>query len=142
MSCVRLLTVCLFFFFKQKTAYEVRISDWSSDVCSSDLLFAPIKRTRIDFLVQKAAELGVGALWPVLTAHTDVARVNTERLRATAVEAAEQCERLTLPRLFKPVPLDRALADWPAERRLMVCAEAGEDRKSTRLLQSLMRISF
>ena len=92
------------------------------------LLFAPIKRTRIDFLVQKAAELGVGALWPVLTAHTDVSRVNTGRLRATAVEAAEQCERLTLPRLFEPVPLDRALADWPEDRRLMVCAEVGEAR--------------
>ncbi len=90
------------------------------------LLFAPIKRARLDFLVQKAVELGVSVLWPVFTAHTDVARVNTERLAANAIEAAEQCERLTVPELRQPARLEHALAGWPEGRRLMVCAESGD----------------
>jgi 16S rRNA (uracil1498-N3)-methyltransferase len=92
------------------------------------LLFAPIKRTPLDFLVQKAAELGVSQLRPVITRRTDVSRVNTDRLRAIVVEAAEQCERLTVPVVGEPVPLDAALAAWPAGRRLLVCAEIGPVR--------------
>ncbi len=89
------------------------------------LAFAPIKRARLDFLVEKAVELGAARLMPVVTRHTDVSRVNLDRLRATAAEAAEQCERLTLPTVDAPVPFDRLLADWPRDRRLLVCAEAG-----------------
>jgi 16S rRNA (uracil1498-N3)-methyltransferase len=92
------------------------------------LLFAPIKRAPLDFLVQKAVELGVSALHPVITRHTDVGRVNTDRLRAITVEAAEQCERLTLPEVAEPRPLDAVLGGWPAERRLLVCAEWGPAR--------------
>ena len=76
------------------------------------LLFAPIKRARIDFVAEKAAELGASAVWPVITRHTDVARVNTDRLRANAIEAAEQCERLTVPEIREPVRLDQAMAGW------------------------------
>ena len=67
--------------------------------CDPDLwlLFAPIKRARIDSIAEKASELGVSRLWPVFTRRTDPARVNLERLRANAIEAAEQCERLTVP---------------------------------------------
>src|SRR3546814_17216871 len=78
----------------------MRISDWSSDVCSSArlwLVFAPIKRARIDFLAEKATELGCSLLQPVMTRFTAVSRVNEERLAANAREAAEQCERLTVP---------------------------------------------
>ena len=89
------------------------------------LVFAPIKRARIDFLVEKATELGVSALWPVFTQHTAVARVNEERLGAIAIEAAEQSERLTVPRIFPAGTLDAVLAKWPSERRLLVCDEAG-----------------
>jgi 16S rRNA (uracil1498-N3)-methyltransferase len=89
------------------------------------LLFAPIKRAPLDFLVQKAVELGVSALHPVITQHTDVGRVNTDRLRTIATEAAEQCERLTLPEVAEPRPLGAVLDGWPAERRLLVCAEWG-----------------
>lgn len=89
------------------------------------LVFAPIKRTRIDFLAQKATELGVSALWPVFTRHTVVSRVNTERLRANAVEAAEQSGRLTVPTVFEPATLDEVLARWPAERRLALCDNSG-----------------
>jgi 16S rRNA (uracil1498-N3)-methyltransferase len=98
--------------------------------CDPDLwlLFAPIKRARIDSIAEKASELGVSRLWPVFTRRTDPARVNLERLRANAIEAAEQCERLTVPELSEPVQLGKALTDWPAERTLYLCAEAGAVR--------------
>src|SRR5690349_1774797 len=92
------------------------------------LLFAPVKRTRIDFIAEKASELGAAVVWPVLTRRTDVARVNVERLRANAIEAAEQCERLDVPELREPRPLDRILGSWPAGRPLLVCAESGPAR--------------
>ena len=92
------------------------------------LLFAPIKRTPLDFLAQKAVELGVSQLRPVITRFTDVSRVNTDRLRTIVIEAAEQCERLTLPCVSEPASLDAALATWPAGRRLLVCAESGPVR--------------
>jgi 16S rRNA (uracil1498-N3)-methyltransferase len=89
------------------------------------LLFAPIKRARSDWLVEKATELGASALLPVWTARTQSERLNLERLRAHAVEAAEQSERLSVPQLHRPEALDRVLAAWPAERPLMVCDESG-----------------
>ena len=92
------------------------------------LLFAPIKRGRIDFVAEKATEMGVSRLWPVFTRRTDPNRVNTDRLRANAIEAAEQSERLTVPELSDPVPLDKALAGWPEGRTLYLCAEAGHVR--------------
>jgi len=92
------------------------------------LAFAPIKRGRIDFVAAKAAELGVARLLPVMTARTQMTRVNTERLRANAIEAAEQCERLTVPEVNEPVSLTDLLAAWPAERRLFVGDETGGDQ--------------
>lgn len=89
------------------------------------LLFAPIKRARQDFLIQKAVELGVSLLWPVLTERTDVGRVNIDRHRANVIEAAEQCERLTVPEIRPPARLSDALADFPTARRLAVCTERG-----------------
>ena len=92
------------------------------------LCFAPIKRARLDFLAEKATELGASRLVPVMTRHTIVTRVNGERLAANAREAAEQCERLSVPTVAAPVKLEALLADWPAERRLFLCAEAGAAR--------------
>jgi 16S rRNA (uracil1498-N3)-methyltransferase len=89
------------------------------------LAFAPIKRARIDFVAAKATELGVAALRPVITRHTAVERVNVERLRANAIEAAEQCERLDVPEVAAPVALDALIETWPAGRRLMLCDESG-----------------
>jgi 16S rRNA (uracil1498-N3)-methyltransferase len=89
------------------------------------LLFAPVKRTRIDLICEKATELGTTRLLPVITRRTNVARVNTERLRAVAREAAEQTERLSVPEIAEPLPLDRALAAFPADRRLILCDETG-----------------
>ena len=85
------------------------------------LMFAPVKRGRIDFVAAKATELGASALWPVVSEHTVVRRVNAGRLRANAVEAAEQCGRLDIPDIQPLAELDSALADWPVERRLLVC---------------------
>ena len=89
------------------------------------LIFAPIKRSRLDFLVQKASELGATALLPVKTQNTVVTRLKIARLRANAVEAAEQCDRLTLPRIENMCLLDELLRDWPEERRILLCAESG-----------------
>jgi 16S rRNA (uracil1498-N3)-methyltransferase len=89
------------------------------------LVFAPVKRARIDFLVEKAAELGVSELRPVLTRRTAVERVNLERLAANAIEAAEQTERLTVPVVRAPERLPTLLASWPAERLLILCDESG-----------------
>ena len=89
------------------------------------LCFAPIKRARIDYIAEKATELGVAVLQPVLTQHTAVERVNVERLRANAVEAAEQTERLSVPEVRPPVELMRLLGQWPAGRRLLMCDETG-----------------
>jgi 16S rRNA (uracil1498-N3)-methyltransferase len=89
------------------------------------LIFAPIKRARLDFLVEKATELGCSLLQPVFTRYTAVGRVNVERLRSNVREAAEQCERLSLPEVREPMTLEALLAGWPADRRLLVGLEAG-----------------
>jgi len=103
--------------------------------CDLWLVFAPIKRARIDSLVEKATELGVSALLPVVTQHTAVERVNVERLQAIGVEAAEQCERLSVPEVREPVTLGKLLPAWPVGRRLLLCAEAGEARPIAEALQ-------
>ena len=90
------------------------------------LLFAPLKATRTRFVVEKATELGVGAIHPILTRHGQTTRVNAERLRAYAVEAAEQCGRVDVPSIALPCPLSDALAGWPPERRLLVCDRDAE----------------
>jgi 16S rRNA (uracil1498-N3)-methyltransferase len=89
------------------------------------LLFAPIKRGRIDWLVEKATELGVARLVPVLTKRTIVERLNLDRLRAHAIEAAEQCERTALPELAPPAKLDALLRTWLEERTLYFADEEG-----------------
>jgi 16S rRNA (uracil1498-N3)-methyltransferase len=87
------------------------------------LLFALLKRDATDLVVQKATELGIAALWPVLTARTNAQRVNLARLAAIAMEAAEQSERLTVPAIHEPRPLAAVLQSWAPGRRLFVAAE-------------------
>jgi 16S rRNA (uracil1498-N3)-methyltransferase len=91
-------------------------------------LFAPLKRTRLDYMVQKATEMGVARLSPVLTRRTVAERVNVERMRANAIEAAEQCGILRVPAVDEPVKLERAIAGWDAARSLVFCDEGSEDR--------------
>jgi 16S rRNA (uracil1498-N3)-methyltransferase len=89
------------------------------------LAFAPVKRARIDYIAEKATELGATRLLPVMTRRTNVGRVNIERLQANAREAAEQTERLSVPAVAAAQPLDRLLDEFPAGRRLMLCDETG-----------------
>ncbi len=87
------------------------------------LLFAPIKKNRMDFLIEKAVELGVTDLHPVITAHTEVRKLKTERIETQIIEAAEQCERLTLPHLHKPESLDQKLKNWTKNTQIFWAAE-------------------
>lgn len=89
------------------------------------LCAAPIKRGRIDWVAEKACELGVAKLLPVLTRRTVVDKLNLERLRAHMIEAAEQCGRTALPQLDSPMPLSKLLESWPEERQLVFCDEEG-----------------
>lgn len=91
------------------------------------LLFAPVKRDAVDMIVQKATELGAAELRPVLTERVNAARVKEERLAAIAREAAEQSGRLTVPRVAPLEKLTGLLENWPAERRLVYCDEAGDE---------------
>jgi 16S rRNA (uracil1498-N3)-methyltransferase len=88
------------------------------------LLFAPLKHTRLDYLVQKAVEMGVSRLQPVMTRHTQVTRVNLDRMRANAIEAAEQCGILRVPEVAEPVVFEQVAAD--ADRLLVFCDEDAE----------------
>lgn len=87
------------------------------------LIFPPLKKEALDFLIEKGTELGVDVFHPVLTAQSDVRAVNPERLTAQMVEAAEQCERLTIPVLEELTSLDRVLASWPADRVIYAAIE-------------------
>jgi 16S rRNA (uracil1498-N3)-methyltransferase len=89
-----------------------------------EFLFAPLKHARLDYMAQKAVEMGARRLRPVLTRRTQVARLNVERLAANAIEAAEQCGAIWTPECPPPEPLDKALAEWPAGRLLVFCDEA------------------
>jgi 16S rRNA (uracil1498-N3)-methyltransferase len=101
------------------------------------LCFAPVKRARIDYIAEKATELGVAVLQPIVTRHTMVERVNIERLHANAIEAAEQTERLSVPEVRTPVAFSRLLAEWPPGRRLMMCDETGGGPPITQALAPL-----
>ncbi|MCH4892034.1 16S rRNA (uracil(1498)-N(3))-methyltransferase [Sphingomonas sp. SFZ2018-12] len=89
------------------------------------LCAAPIKKGRIDWVIEKACELGVDRIRPVLTRRSVVDKLNLDRLGAHMVEAAEQCGRTALPRLLEPVKLPALLADWPADRALFFADESG-----------------
>jgi 16S rRNA (uracil1498-N3)-methyltransferase len=90
------------------------------------LVFAPVKKTPADYLVQKATELGASVLLPVFTRRTIVSRINQERMLANAIEAAEQSGRLSVPDVREGVAFDRLLVSWPKERRLFFCDEGGD----------------
>ncbi len=89
-------------------------------------LFAPLKRSRLDYMVQKATELGVARLQPVMTRRTQAERVNLERMRANAIEAAEQCGVLRIPEVAETEKLEKVLAVWDPARRLIFCDEAAD----------------
>jgi 16S rRNA (uracil1498-N3)-methyltransferase len=88
-----------------------------------DYLFAPLKHARLDYMAQKAVEMGARRFMPVLTRRTQAARVNLERLRANAIEACEQCGVIWTPEVAAPETLEKALRRWPADRLLVFCDE-------------------
>jgi 16S rRNA (uracil1498-N3)-methyltransferase len=102
-------------------------------------LFAPLKHARLDYMAQKATEMGAGRLCPVLTEFTQVSRVNVERMRANVVEAAEQCGVIAVPSVDEPVRLAEALAAWRPERRLIFCDEAAPTRNPADALAGITR---
>jgi 16S rRNA (uracil1498-N3)-methyltransferase len=91
-----------------------------------DYLFAPIKHARLDYMVQKAVEMGASRLQPVITQHTQVARVNVERMQSNAVEAAQQCGIIALPEIAGPLAFKAALERLAPERLLVFCDEEAE----------------
>lgn len=101
--------------------------------------FAPLKHARLDYMVQKAVEMGAASLNPVITRHTQAGRVNLERMRANAVEAAEQCGILTLPDIATALPFDRMVATRDAARLLVFCDEHAEVRDPVAALQAARR---
>ncbi len=107
----------------------------AEDLPDVDLVFAPLKHARLDYLAQKAVEMGAGRLRPVLTRRTQVARLNLERLEANAIEAAEQCGAVWTPEVLPLEPLDKALAAWPGGRALVFC---DEDAQAAAPLEALV----
>jgi len=101
------------------------------------LCFAPLKKDAVDFLVEKGTELGVSRFQPVLTAHSASNRINQSRLSAVAIEAAEQSERLTVPEVLEPISLESLRTGWPKDRRLLICAEAGDAAPIAQALSGL-----
>ena len=89
-------------------------------------LFSPLKRARLDYMVQKAVEMGVSRLQPVMTRRTQAERVNLDRMHANAIEAAEQCGILSLPEIAVPLSLADAISAWQSERHLVFCDEAAD----------------
>jgi 16S rRNA (uracil1498-N3)-methyltransferase len=89
-------------------------------------VFAPLKHARLDYMVQKAVEMGASSLQPVLTRFTQVSRVNSERMRANVIEASEQCGILSIADVAEPIPLDRYVSLREAARLLVFCDEAAD----------------
>lgn len=99
--------------------------------------FAPIKHARLDFMIQKAVEMGAGRLMPVITRHTQVSRVNVDRMRANVIEAAEQCGILALPDVDEPADFARWLASVEAGRTVVFCDEEAETADPLRTLAAV-----
>lgn len=103
--------------------------------------FAPLKVGRLDYLVQKAVEMGAGILQPVMTQHTQ-GKIGVDRMRANAIEAAEQCGVLAVPETREPVKLERLLAGWDHERRLIFCDEDASTNNPLPALKSIPQKKF
>ncbi len=111
---------------------QTRPQDRLSDIA---YVFAPLKHARLDYMVQKAVEMGVSRLQPVLTRFTQVSRVNGERMRANVIEAAEQCGILSLAEVVEPMALDRYLTQREPKRLLVFCDEAADTANPLQALQ-------
>ncbi len=123
---------------KRSVQFEVEMQSRKQDSAPDLwLAFAPVKR--VDFIAEKASELGVAALLPVFTQRTDIKRIKIERLQAHALEAAEQCSRLSVPPVHPPRTFDQFVADWPEGRRLYFLDESGAGLPIAQALTSATR---
>lgn len=102
-----------------------------------DYLFAPLKHARLDYIVQKAVEMGAGRIRPVITRHTQSTRVNLERMRANLIEAAEQCGILSVPELCEEAKLADILAGWDPSRKLILCDERADAKDPISVLKEI-----
>jgi 16S rRNA (uracil1498-N3)-methyltransferase len=102
-----------------------------------DYIFAPLKHARLDYVVQKATELGARRLRPVMTSRTVAERVNLDRMRANVVEAAEQCNLVHVPEVLEPEKLEKVLATWEKGRSLVYCDETMADHNPLESLKSM-----
>jgi 16S rRNA (uracil1498-N3)-methyltransferase len=102
-------------------------------------LFAPLKHARLDYMVQKAVEMGASRLQPVTMQHSQIGRINLERMRANAIEAAEQCGILNIPEVAEPVPFERMVATREPTRVFIFCDEAAEVRDPVAALAAVRK---
>ncbi len=105
--------------------------------CDLIYCFAPLKQGRLDYMVQKAVEMGAGVLQPVVTQHTQVPKLGTDRIKANAIEAAEQCGVLAIPECRDAIRFDRFLEQWDQSRRLIFCDEGHETDDPLTILSNL-----
>ena len=105
--------------------------------CDLHYCFAPLKQARLDYMIQKAVEMGAGTLRPVQTQHTQVSRLNLERIRSNAVEAAEQCGILAIPQCREMMKLEPMLADWDETRSLVFADETAGDTSPLTALETV-----
>jgi 16S rRNA (uracil1498-N3)-methyltransferase len=105
--------------------------------CDLHYLFAPLKVGRLDYLVQKAVEMGAGLLQPVMTQHVQGKITSMDRLRANVIEAAEQCGVLGIPQVLEPRKLEDVLEAWPKERRIIFCDEGDAGQNPLPILASV-----
>jgi 16S rRNA (uracil1498-N3)-methyltransferase len=110
---------------------QVRPQETGPDL---DLIIALVKRTRLETIVEKAAELGARRVRLVVTERTNADHTRVDRLQAIATEAAEQTGRLDVPQIVEPLKLEKLIAGWAAERRLLFCDEAGDARPALEAL--------
>lgn len=99
--------------------------------------FAPLKSERLDYVIQKAVEMGAGTIQPVLTRYTQISRLKHDKLVANAIEAAEQCEVLSVPNVADEITLERLLADWPTDRKLILADETAASSSPIETLTAL-----
>lgn len=104
---------------------------------SLQYLFAPLKQARLDYMIQKAVEMGAGVLQPVLTQYTMVRTINENRMRANAIEAAEQCGILCLPEIRTPVKLETLLDDWDPAQAMIFCDESAKNQNPLHVLAKI-----
>jgi 16S rRNA (uracil1498-N3)-methyltransferase len=104
-----------------------KLKEQSASEYKTHLLFAPIKKNRMDILIEKAVELGATDLHPIITQNTESRKINEDRIRAQIIEAAEQCERLDLPLLHSSLTLDKLLGDWNKPQTLFVALERSDN---------------